>query len=74
MTTALISHADCLLHVNPPGHPERVDRLRAVTAALEAEDFAYLVRVDAPIATDAQLTRVHSASHLRALEARLAER
>jgi hypothetical protein len=21
MTTALISHPDCLLHVTPPGHP-----------------------------------------------------
>ena len=28
MTTALVTHADCLGHVNPPGHPERVERLR----------------------------------------------
>jgi acetoin utilization deacetylase AcuC-like enzyme len=69
MTTALISHADCLAHVNPPGHPERVDRLRAVAAALEAEEFAYLVRVDAPLAGDAQLLRAHPARHLEALAA-----
>ena len=55
MTTALISHSDCLAHVNPPGHPERVDRLRAVNATLEAEGFAYLVRIDAPLADDALL-------------------
>ena len=37
MTTALISHHDCLLHVTPPGHPERLERLQAINAALEAE-------------------------------------
>ena len=46
MTTALITHPDCLAHVNPPGHPERVERLRAILAALEAEPFANLVRVE----------------------------
>jgi acetoin utilization deacetylase AcuC-like enzyme len=71
MTTALITHSDCLKHVNPPGHPERVDRLRAVSAALEAEDFAYLVRVDAPLAEDALLLRAHPASHLAALASRV---
>ncbi len=71
MTTALISHSDCLLHINPPGHPERVDRLLAVNAALEAEEFSYLVRVDAPLATDAQIERAHPASHIAALTARV---
>ena len=40
MTTALITHSDCLRHVNPPGHPERVERLQAILGALEAEEFA----------------------------------
>jgi acetoin utilization deacetylase AcuC-like enzyme len=70
MTTALISHLDCLAHVNPPGHPERVDRLQAINATLEAEEFAYLVRVDAPLAEDAHLLRAHPAAHLAALAAR----
>jgi acetoin utilization deacetylase AcuC-like enzyme len=74
MTTALITHSDCLHHVNPPGHPERVERLQLILAALEAEEFAYLVRVEAPLAEDAQLLRVHPASHLEALAARLPER
>ena len=69
MTTALISHCDCLEHVNPPGHPESVDRLRAVMAALEAEEFAYLTRVDAPLASDEALLRVHPASHIERIEA-----
>jgi acetoin utilization deacetylase AcuC-like enzyme len=73
MTTALISHSDCLGHLNPPGHPERVERLRAVGAALEAEEFAYLVRVEAPLVEEAQLLRVHPARHLAALAARVPE-
>ncbi len=69
MTTVLISHPDCLEHVTPPGHPERVDRLRAVEAALGAEVFAHLLRVDAPEASDAQLLRIHPQSHLDMLAA-----
>jgi acetoin utilization deacetylase AcuC-like enzyme len=69
MTTALITHPDCLGHLNPPGHPERVERLRAVLAALEAEAFANLVRVEAPLAADAEILRAHPAEHLAALAA-----
>ena len=39
MTTALITHADCLAHVNPEGHPERVARLEHVLHALEPLDL-----------------------------------
>jgi acetoin utilization deacetylase AcuC-like enzyme len=70
MTTALISHVDCLGHVNPPGHPEQVARLRAIMAALEAEEFADLVREDAPLASDAEIGRAHPPAHLAALVAR----
>jgi acetoin utilization deacetylase AcuC-like enzyme len=56
--------------VNPPGHPERVERLQAILGALEAEEFAYLVRVEAPLAADAQLLRAHPERHLAALTAR----
>jgi acetoin utilization deacetylase AcuC-like enzyme len=71
MTTALITHSDCLGHVNPPGHPERVERLRAIAAGLEAEEFAYLVRADAPLAEDAHILRAHPRGYLDALETRL---
>jgi acetoin utilization deacetylase AcuC-like enzyme len=64
MTTALISHEDCLDHVTPPGHPERVDRLRAVDQALQAEDFMFLQRVEAPLAEDAAILRAHPKDHL----------
>ena len=74
MTTALFTHADCLAHANPPGHPERPERLRAVLSALEGEEFAYLVRVDAPLADDAAILRAHPRSYLAALEARVPEK
>jgi acetoin utilization deacetylase AcuC-like enzyme len=69
MTTALITHADCLAHVNPAGHPEQAERLKAVEAALEAEEFAYLVRVEAPLAEDAAILRAHPAAYLERLRA-----
>jgi acetoin utilization deacetylase AcuC-like enzyme len=67
MTTALITHADCLGHVNPAGHPERGERLEAIEAAFEAEEFAYLVRVEAPLAEDAAILRAHPAAYLERL-------
>ena len=59
MATALITHAACLEHDPGPYHPECPDRLRAVLAALDAPDFAALIRYEAPQATIEQLIRVH---------------
>ena len=61
MTTALITHADCLAHITPDGHPERVARLEHVLHALEPLD---LKRVTAPMAADDDILRVHPASYL----------
>lgn len=60
MATALITHSACLYHDTPLGHPESADRLRAVLHALEAEEFMYLLRDEAPRATREQLARVHA--------------
>ncbi len=60
MTTVVLTHGDCLRHENPPGHPESVDRLRAVTLALRSAEFAPLRWVDAPLASDEQILRAHS--------------
>ncbi|MEO0783897.1 MAG: histone deacetylase family protein, partial [Pseudomonadota bacterium] len=61
MTTALITHPDCLTHVTPDGHPERVARLEHVLAGLEALD---LKRVSAPLAAEDDVLRIHPADYL----------
>lgn len=67
MTTLLLTHAACLRHDPGPHHPECPDRLRAVLRALEAEEFAHLLRDEAPLATPGQLTRVHPARYVEAV-------
>ena len=64
MTTLLFSHPACLEHEPGPTHPESPARLRAVLDALEAAEFAGLVRREAPRAVHAQLERVHAASYV----------
>ncbi|MBQ4807634.1 histone deacetylase family protein [Phaeobacter sp. HS012] len=61
MATALLTHADCLLHVTPEGHPERVGRLEHVLHALEG---LRLTRVTAPMAAEDDILRIHPASYL----------
>ncbi|MHA6264387.1 histone deacetylase family protein [Arenibacterium sp. CAU 1754] len=61
MTTALITHADCLAHVTPDGHPERVARLEHVLHALEP---LVVQRVTAPMAAEDDILRIHPASYL----------
>jgi len=68
MTTLLVTHSACLEHEMPPGHPESVDRLRAVLGALEAEEFALLQRAEAPRATREQIARVHPEGHIEFIE------
>lgn len=67
MTTALITHLACLEHDTGPWHPECPDRLRRVLAALEGEEFADLLREQAPRATEEQLTRVHPEDYVQAI-------
>ena len=67
MTTLLISHPSSLRHVTPPGHPERVDRIRVVEQALEEERFAILQRVEAPEGTLAQVGLCHPAAYAQAI-------
>ncbi len=66
-TTLLISHPACLLHLTPAGHPERPDRLRAVEAALEAEKFQMLARVEAPRAPLETIALCHPMDYIEAL-------
>src|SRR6476659_50591 len=57
------THDACLLHDTGPGHPERPERLLAVTEALR-EAFPDVPWFEAPRATRGQLLRVHDASLL----------
>ncbi len=60
MTTLLISHPACLEHSNPPGHPERPDRLRAIEQVLGQERFQFLSRELAPRAEFETIALCHS--------------
>ncbi|WP_425044946.1 histone deacetylase family protein [Primorskyibacter sp. S87] len=62
MKTALLTHEDCLNHVTPGGHPERVARVEYVMEALEGLD---LNRITAPLAAEDDILRVHPMSYLR---------
>lgn len=64
MSVLLLTHHACLAHENGEDHPESPDRLRAVLSALEAEDFAHLLRDVAPTATEAQLCLAHPADYV----------
>lgn len=61
MKTALITHPDCLKHVSPAGHPECVERLSVILAALEELD---LNRIEAGLATYEQIELVHENDHI----------
>jgi acetoin utilization deacetylase AcuC-like enzyme len=67
VSVLLLTHRDCLAHEMGEGHPESPDRLRAVLAALEAEEFADLIRDEPAEATYEQLERVHPADYVAAI-------
>ena len=56
MSVLLLTHRACLHHDPGPQHPECPDRLRSVLKALDAGEFADLIRDQAPLATEEQLT------------------
>ena len=67
MSTLLLSHPACLDHVNPPGHPERPDRLRAIEQALEDERFHMLAREQAPRAPLEVIALAHPMEYIEAI-------
>jgi acetoin utilization deacetylase AcuC-like enzyme len=71
MLPAYITHPDCARHEMGPGHPECPERLAAIGDQLLARGLLdYMVPYDAPLATETQLERAHSAMHvLRMLSA-----
>jgi acetoin utilization deacetylase AcuC-like enzyme len=69
VTTFFLSHSSYLDHDTGPGHPERPDRIRVITEALEHERFASLIRAEAPGLDRPATLRVHPAHYVDAIEA-----
>ncbi|WP_118137736.1 histone deacetylase family protein [Oceanicella sp. SM1341] len=67
MSTAFLTHPDCLRHETPEGHPERVARLQAVLRVLGRPEFATLRHVAAPKAQEQDLLLVHPPEHVAAI-------
>jgi acetoin utilization deacetylase AcuC-like enzyme len=68
MATAYITHPACALHEMGSVHPESPARLDAINDQLVADGTLPLLRhYEAPAATEAQLTRVHTPEYLRYL-------
>ena len=69
MTTAFITHSDCLLHNMGAYHPERPERLRAVEDQLTASGLmGHLQHEEAPLARHEHLERVHAQRYIAWLE------
>ena len=64
MTTLLYTHRACIDHDPGPHHPESPARLEAIWAALDAPEFAGLIRREAPCADLAMLQRVHPRAYV----------
>jgi acetoin utilization deacetylase AcuC-like enzyme len=65
MTTVLFTHPSTHAHENPPGHPERVDRITSVEKALSAFSFDALTRAEAPLGKDEDIIRAHDANYVQ---------
>jgi acetoin utilization deacetylase AcuC-like enzyme len=65
VTTAFITHPVCLQHEMGAHHPESPARLQAVYDAFDASGLMpKLMRVEAPLASEAQLEAAHSADYV----------
>ncbi len=65
MTTAYITHADCLRHDMGPGHPESPERLSAIHEHMRSSGLMEELRcLEAPLADTEALKRVHRASYV----------
>lgn len=71
MITALVSHADTVLHEIAPGHPECPGRIGAISDALMREGLHdLLVHRDAPRATRKQLLHAHTEPYVELIHAK----
>jgi acetoin utilization deacetylase AcuC-like enzyme len=66
MTTLLFTHPASLRHVTPDGHPERIDRIKAVEQILGSDHFRDLARREAPLGRDEDILLAHAYEYLDA--------
>jgi acetoin utilization deacetylase AcuC-like enzyme len=65
MTTAYITHPDCLRHEMGPGHPECPERLGSVNEHMRSSGLLdQLHCLEAPLATPDDLKRVHRSAYV----------
>jgi len=65
MSTALITHNDCVLHEISPGHPECPQRIGAILDQLKKQDlYDYLTHFDAPLAEPESALVCHPQSYI----------
>lgn len=61
----VFSHEEARLHLTPPGHPERAERMAAVEAGLSGRA---LTRISSPIAALSDVLRAHPQAYLDRLQ------
>ncbi len=70
MTTALITHDDCVLHEISPGHPESPQRIGAILDQLKKENlYDYLQLHEAPLVEPATALSCHPQSYIDSIVA-----
>jgi acetoin utilization deacetylase AcuC-like enzyme len=65
MPTFIYTHASSLQHETPPGHPERVDRMKAIMQVLKSPYFKGIPILEAPRGREEDILRAHSRDHVR---------
>jgi acetoin utilization deacetylase AcuC-like enzyme len=68
MTTALVTHPDCLKHEMGPHHPESPARLAAVIQGLQETGlFDRLAKVEAPMASQEAIALAHDPDYVKTI-------
>jgi acetoin utilization deacetylase AcuC-like enzyme len=65
MSTLIYTHQSALEHITPPGHPERVDRMKAILQVLKSPHFKGLPILEAPQGRHEDILRAHTDEHLQ---------
>ncbi len=65
MSTLIYTHQSALEHITPSGHPERVDRMKAILQVLKSPHFKGLPILEAPQGRHEDILRAHTDEHLQ---------